>query len=424
MLEKPKLFLNFKEFLVVFFIFLILFSIRFGFLYKEYREFVSKPFYYTWVEVLLSYQKKKKNRTYTVLKVYSPTLDLKFFTTSYKFNDFTNKRVRLKLFPTKRITFFDYLSTAYIPSEINSISDKKKSIESLISEKIAQQHKNKIITEFYQAIFLAKPISKELREKISKWGISHLLALSGFHLAILSGILFLIFKPLYKLLQQRFFPYRFELIDIGFITLVFLGFYVWLVGSPASLIRSFAMMVIGWIVIIFGIELVSFEFLLTAIMFILLLFPKMIVSLSFWFSVFGVFYIFLLIREIKLKNKFLMTFVVSFGIFILMLPIVHIIFPLYTPFQLFSPFLSVLFSLFYPLVILLHILGVGGIFDEVLIDFFKLPSNSIDIKTPLYFGVFYILLSIGAIFSKKLFYILLSIAFLFLVYIILLSLNL
>jgi len=418
MLQKPKLFLNYKEFLVVFFLFLALFSIHLNSLYKEYREFVDKPFYYTWVEVLSQYQKTKKRKTYTVLKVYSPDLDLKFFTTIYKPDNYKNKNIRLKLFPSEKITFLDYLSSSFIPSKINSITPKAQTLKDTISKEIAKQHTNPKVIEFYQAIFLATPISKNLRENISKWGVSHLIALSGFHLAILSGIIFLLLKPIYRVAQQRYFPYRFELIDMGFIVLVILGLYVWFVSSPPSLIRSYVMMLIGWIVMILGIELVSFEFLAVVVMLILLFFPKMLFSLGFWFSVLGVFYIFLLLKNVKSKNSFIMTLIISFGIFILMLPLVHMIFPVTSSLQLFSPFLSIGFSLFYPIAILLHILGVGGVFDSLLIGIFETKSGSIDIITPFYIGVIYLLLSIGAIFSKRVFYLLFGVASLFFIYII------
>ena len=110
--------------------------------------------------MLQQYQKHKDGKTYTILRVYSPILDLNFFTTTYKTDNLINKRVRLKLFPSKRIGFFDYLTTAYISSEINSISPKANNLKSIILQDIAEQHTQSIIIEFYQAIFLAKPLSK------------------------------------------------------------------------------------------------------------------------------------------------------------------------------------------------------------------------------------------------------------------------
>ena len=48
--------------------------------------------------------------------------------------------------------------------------------------------------------FFATPLAKEVREKISLFGVSHLVALSGFHLGILwalvYGGLLLLYRPL------------------------------------------------------------------------------------------------------------------------------------------------------------------------------------------------------------------------------------
>ncbi|HHH51653.1 MAG TPA: ComEC/Rec2 family competence protein [Campylobacterales bacterium] len=417
MLEKPKLFLNSKEFWITVILFFFLFIIRLGLIYNYYNKFIAKPFYYTTVDVLQQYEKHKHGKTYTVLRVYAPSLNLNFFTTTYRVDNLLDKKVRLKLFPSKRISFFDYLGTGYISSEINSISPKITNLKSILSQKIANQHTKSTIIEFYQAIFLAKPLSKKLRKQVSILGVSHLIALSGFHLAILSGILFFLIRPIYSIVQQRYFPYRFDLIDVGLIVLLILGWYVWFVGSPASLMRSYMMMVVGLVVAIMGIELISFEFLITIVMILLLLIPKMLFSLAFWFSVLGVFYIFLLIKRFSNVNKIWMTLIISFGIFVLMLPLIHLIFPTVTSLQLYSPFLSLGFTLFYPLAIGLHIIGIGGVFDSWLINLFGLSSQTTNILVPWYYGVGYIFLSIGAIFSKWAFYLLFLIAFLFMLYI-------
>ena len=417
MIEKPKLFLDYREFLAIFAISVTLLGIRLWVIYGEYKEFVSKPFYYTYVEVLQQYQKHKDRRNYTVLRVYSPSLDLNFFTKTYQDDNFLDKRVRLKLFPSKDISFLEYMSISYIPSKINAIYKKEPTLKDIVSNYISKQHTSKEIANFYQAIFLAKPLPKELRDSISRLGVSHLIALSGFHLAILSGILFFIFRPIYRLVQQRFFPYRFDLIDIGFVVLLFLGWYVWFVNSPASLLRSYMMMVIGWIVVVMGIELVSFEFLATIVMILVLSLPKMLFSMAFWFSVLGVFYIFLLIKRFNNSNKIVMSLVISFGIFILMLPIIHLVFPTVSSLQLLSPILSLVFSIFYPLSMILHIFGVGCFFDEYLLSLLNLSSHTTEIVYSWYFGAFYIALSIGAIFYRWLFYLLCLVAMIFMIYI-------
>ncbi|MCK5855688.1 MAG: ComEC/Rec2 family competence protein, partial [Sulfurovaceae bacterium] len=186
--------------------------------------------------------------------------------------------------------------------------------------------------------------------------------------------------------------------------------YVWFVDSPPSLLRSYTMMVMGWGVLILGIELLTFTFLATMIMMLLLLFPKMLLSLAFWFSVLGVFYIFLLVERFKTLNKFMMMLLISFGIFMLMLPIVHMIFPITSTLQLYSPFLSLAFTPFYPLSILAHLIGYGGVFDGLLLELFSLESETIEIKLDMIYGVGYLILSFGAIWSRWIFYLLFMVA--------------
>ncbi len=410
MIEKPKLFLSLKEFLVVVSIFLLLLSVRLSFIYQEYKAFTQKEFYFTHVEVLQQYKKSKNGKSYTILRVYSQELDLNFFTRTYRDENFLDKALRLKLFPHKKMTFLGYLGSSFIASKINNVYPKIKNFKSVVLEKIAQQHQDGEIIDFYQAIFLATPLSKELRQQVSILGVSHLIALSGFHLGILWGVLFFLFRALYRLVQQHYFPYRFDLIDVGFFVLLLLGWYVWFVDTPASLLRSYTMMVMGWGVLILGIELLTFSFLVTMIMMLLLLFPKMLLSLAFWFSVLGVFYIFLLVERFRTLSNPLMMLLISFGIFVLMLPLVHMIFPLTSTLQLYSPFLSLLFIPFYPLSILAHLIGQGGVFDEWLLRLFSLESETVEIKLDMMYGVGYLLLSFGAIGSRWIFYLLFTVA--------------
>jgi competence protein ComEC len=105
-----------------------------------------------------------------------------------------------------------------------------------------------------------------------------------------------------------------------------------------------------------------------------------------------------------------MTLLISFGIFFLMLPIVHTVFPMTTLYQLTSPFLSLLFSFFYPLSMLLHLLGIGNILDVSLLKLFTLESDEIFSKLPLSYSLSYLSLSFLAIYFKWLFYLLCAIS--------------
>ena len=96
--------------------------------------------------------------------------------------------------------------------------------------------------------------------------------------------------------QQRWFSYRFMLLDLGVLTLGILGYYLWFVDFPPSLLRSYTMLLIAWMMLLMGMELISFEFLGFVLMLLAALFPELTMSVGFWFSASGVFYIYLLLH--------------------------------------------------------------------------------------------------------------------------------
>lgn len=414
-LEKPKLFPEKKSFILVMLFFLFVIVIKLLFTYQSYQEFVSKPFYYTEVEVLNSYEKVKGERRYQVLKLRSEK-GLNFYTTSYAQNDLKHKRLRLQLFPNDKITFTDYLGTFYVKSKIKEQQPIEPTLKDTLLHKVAMQHTEPLMQSFYNAIFFATPLDKTLREKISMLGISHLVALSGFHLGILWGLVYGFLLLLYRPLQQRYFPYRHALFDVGIVAMVFLGLYVWFVDFPPSLVRSYAMVLVGWIVLLLGIQLLSFTFLTTIMLMLVALFPSLMVSLAFWLSVAGVFYIFLLLQYTKGVKVWVITLIIiPLGIFLLMLPVVHALFPVTSDYQLLSPLLSLVFVPFYPLVMLLHLFGFGDLFDSVLLRLFQMPQESREVLLPLWALVVYAGVSIGAIWSQKLFWLVLGLAALYMI---------
>ncbi|HFQ62066.1 MAG TPA: ComEC/Rec2 family competence protein [Epsilonproteobacteria bacterium] len=409
-LQKPKLFPERKGFMLVMGMLILLLSIRLFFAYHTYQNFISKPFYYTYAKVIVAYEKNKGGRYYTVLKLKSDE-GFTFYTTTHRKENFNHKRLRLQIFPNKSIKFRDYLGTFYVKSKIKHQEKVDVTFKNNVLNKVASQHKSTALQSFYNAIFFASPLDKNLREQIAKLGISHLVALSGFHLGILWGLLYGVLLLFYRPMQQKFFPYRHALFDVGFVAMLLLGLYVWFVGFPPSLVRSYAMVLVGWGVLLLGMELLSFTFLTMVLFMLVVLFPSLLVSLSFWLSVTGVFYIFLLLQYTKaFDTKLISLLFIPFGIFLLMLPVVHGIFGLTTPYQLLSPLLSILFVPFYPLVILLHVLGIGDIFDNALLWLFSLPKESLEHFLPVWLVGVYMGLSMGAIWNKKVFYVVLGLA--------------
>jgi competence protein ComEC len=415
-LDKPKLFSEKKTFVWVMLFFLFVICIRLFIEYQSYQRFISKPFYFTYVKVLNTYEKSKGNKHYQVLKLRSED-GLTFYTTNYSKENLNHKRLRLQIYPDKRITFSEYLGTFYVKSRMKDQELLPVTFKDTLLEKVNGQHTNTSLQSFYNAIFFATPLQKDLREKISMLGVSHLVALSGFHLGILWGLVYGVLLLFYKPLQQSYFPYRHALFDVGIVTMILLGLYVWFVDFPPSLLRSYAMVLVGWIVLLLGIELLSFTFLTTIMMILVALFPSLLVSLSYWFSVAGVFYIFLVLQYSKgVKVWIISLILIPLGIFVLMLPVVHTVFGVTSTYQLLSPLLSLLFVPFYPLVIGLHIVGFGSLLDTALSNLFNVPQDRTEAFLPIWALLGYIIMSVGAIWSKKLFGLILGSASLYMVY--------
>ena len=415
-LEKPELFPEKKTFIWFILGLCLILCIRLFIEYQSYQNFITKPFYYTYADVLSSYEKTKGSKRYRVLKLRSDE-GFTFYTTSYRKDDYTHKRLRLQIFPNESISFKDYLGTFYVKSRIKDEEVLPFTFKDDLLEKVAVQHEDSALQSFYNAIFFATPLERDLREKISMLGVSHLVALSGFHLGILWGLLYGLLLLLYRPFQQHSFPYRHALFDVGLVVMIFLGIYVWFVDFPPSLVRSYAMVLVGWLVLLLGMELLSFTFLTTVGVALMALFPSLIVSLAFGLSIAGVFYIFLLLQYSKGMKTWIITLIlIPFGIFVLMLPIVHTIFGVTSNYQLLSPLLSLLFVPFYPLVMLLHLLGMGGILDNGLLWLFALPSQSKEILLPGWVTFIYMVLSLGAIWSKQLFWLVSGLASSYMIY--------
>ncbi|UFH58990.1 ComEC/Rec2 family competence protein [Sulfurovum mangrovi] len=375
-LQKPPLFTDRKSVTWVLLGFLSVVILRLAFSYQEYRSFIAKPFYYTYADVISEKVKKRHGKSYRVLKLHTDE-GLDFITTSYTQNSFAKKRLRLQIFPDEKISFRGYLGTFFVKSRIKEVFPLQETLKERLLQKVAVQHQSETLASFYHAIFFATPLHTDLREQIAKLGVSHLIALSGFHLGILWGIIYGLTAMIYRVFQQRYFPYRFILIDVGAATLLVLAWYLWFVGFPPSLVRSYMMLLMGWTVLVLGMELVSFSFLFTVVGVVLALSPSLVVSLGFWFSVSGVFSIFLLLQYTQNIDKYILTFlIIPVGVFVLMLPIVHSTFAVTSSYQLLSPLLSLIFIPFYPIVMVLHLLGYGGILDGLLLGLFQLPADA------------------------------------------------
>jgi competence protein ComEC len=189
---------------------------------------------------------------------------------------------------------------------------------------------------------------------------------------------------------------------------------------PPSLLRAYAMVLVGWLALLFGVELLSFSFLAVCGVALLALFPGLGLSIGFWLSVAGVFFIYLFLQYTRSWPAWAIFLGLNLWVYLAMLPVVHAIFPLFSPWQILSPLLTLLFTVFYPLSMVLHLLGWGGAMDGWLHALLTLPSarSVVTFKTPLWLLVLFLALSLLAVRHRVALYLQAAVAGLFFVYLV------
>ena len=354
--------------------------------------------------MLKQYKKTKltkhgHHRTYQVLKLRSED-GLNFYTITKKDQeDILGKTLSLEIWP-KEISFYKYISTFFAYSKILDISNANDTF-SYIDKYIKNSHKDINATHIYQALYTAKALPKELQEKFSYLGISHLVAISGFHLGVLSAIIFFILKYPYIYLQQRYFPYRNYHIDIFLIVSFILGLYTILLDYPPSLLRAYVMLIVGFILYDRGYKLISMQTLFVSVAVAVAITPSLLFTLGFYLSVAGVFYIFLFLIHFKHLSKVIQFILIPFWVYLMMLPITLSIFHNFCILHPLSILWSSLFSIFYPLSILLHTINIGDRMDFILKYLLQLDIDMYKLKFDMVFVYIEIILSIISIYKRS-----------------------
>lgn len=368
--------------------------------YSKYQELIDDEVYETKVKVLNIYPKKD----YNILRLSASNFD--FFTNIDKSESVEKLDILNILILSKNISFLDYLKGFYAKSIIFKKIEKQSSFKDEIIKKIDSNHKDNIIKELFQALFLAIPISKELRDICTNYGISHLIALSGFHLGVLSFVIYWIFYFPYNYLHKRYFSYRNKKYDLLLITISFLFFYLILTNVVPSLLRAFVMFVFAIFLLRYNIKLFSYTTLFIVFLIVISLFPKYFFSLGFWFSIIAVFYIFLFLQYFSKLNKYLQIVLFNLWMFLIFNPIVHFYFPQTSYEQFLSPLITILFTFFYPFEIFAHIFDFAIYFDGFIKKFLYWDMYVYNVETPFYFFIVYLMFSLASIFYKKAFWVL------------------
>ncbi|WQZ71906.1 ComEC/Rec2 family competence protein [Helicobacter pylori] len=375
-------------------------------LYLEYLNYqkldFSKPTSLS-AQILLQYPKIKDQKTYFVLKLQSKGM---IFYTTIK-EPLKNLQYRHAQFfgRIKSCSFLESLKSCFFQTYSFSLT-RKHNFKSHLRHFIDSAHSSTLVGNLYRALFIGDSLNKDLRDRANALGINHLLAISGFHLGILSASVYFLFSLFYTPLQKRYFPYRNAFYDIGVLVWVFLLGYLLLLDFLPSFFRAFLMGLLGFLACFFGVRILSFKLLVLACCIAIALLPKLLFSVGFLLSVCGVWYIFLFLKHTQiffkdssfLKRSF-QAIVLSVLVFLNMLIVAHAFFPMFSPYQLFSIPLGLIFIVFFPLSLFLHAVGLGSLLDHFLSMPLTIPT--ISISSPLWLlGVHLFLTILSARFFK------------------------
>ena len=383
-------------------IFILFFALLINILleYSKYLEFIDEEVFETKVEVLNIYQKDD----FDILKLKSSNFE--FFTNMPKNEEIKRFDLLNILIVSRNIDFIDYLKGFYTKTIYFDELQKEQTFKDKIIKNIENNHQDEKIIELFNALFLAVLVSKELRDVITAYGIAHVVALSGFHLVVLSFVIYWILYFPYKFFQDRYFPYRNRKLDILLITIAILFYYLILTDIVPSLLRAFVMFCLGIYLLRSNIKILSYMTLFYTFLIVIAFYPKYIFSIGFWFSIFAVFYIYLFIQYFKNYNKWLLFIFFNIWMFLIFNPIVHYYFPQTSYEQFYSIPITIFFNFFYPAEIFAHIFGFSNYFDEYLKIFIEYKIYVYEVFTPLYFYILYLFVSFLSIWSKKAFLVL------------------
>ena len=391
---------NYNKKLALIFFLIFIFLINLSIEYNKYLDFIDEEVYEVKAEVLNIYEKPKNN----ILRLKTQNFD--FFANIDKSEEVRKSEMLNIAIISLNISFYDYLKGFYATTiYFDKIEKTPKFIDKII-EKINSNHEDEMIKELFQTLFLGTTISKELRDICTNYGISHVIALSGFHLAVLSFTIYWVLYFPYSFFHQKYFSYRNKKYDLILISLVILFYYLILTDIIPSLLRAFVMLILTIYFLRSNIKIVSYTNLFFTFLIVIALFPKFLFSLGFWFSIIAVFYIFLFIQYFKNLNKYFQIIFFNVWMFLVFNPIVHFYFPQTTYEQFLSIIINILFAIFYVFEIVAHIFGFAIYFDGFIKDFLSYKMNVFSVETPFYFLLIYMIFSLISVFNKKAFWIL------------------
>ena len=172
---------------------------------------------------------------------------------------------------------------------------------------------NKIDTTGYIKTFLLgdkSSIEEEILSKYQDNGISHLFAISGMHITLITSIILSILK---KLTYNNYIKYS--------IVTIILLFYLFLTGNSPSIIRTVVLFIITSINLCFNLKIKSIDEILLTLSIICIINPYLIYNVGFQFSYTISFFLILFSNKTKGKKKLISNLYTSYICFLVSLPI-------------------------------------------------------------------------------------------------------
>ena len=334
-------------------------------------------------KVSVNFTKEKNGKKRQIIRIDTPNFS--FYSVASKKDEIALYDIVAFSVQPIDVGFADYLGGSfYMPSYDRAVIKRDNSLRQRAINFISSQHENAKISQLFSALFLGTNVFGELRDDVSNWGVAHLIAISGYHLGVISAVCFFVLKLVFKPIYARYLPYRSYIFDISIAVFLVLCFYFYMIGFIASFLRAFLMSVAGFYMICKKIKILNFYTLFGVIFFSIALFPQLLFSVGFYFSCLGVFYIFVYLLYFAPKFSLLAnSLLLNLYVFFAMEVAVLYFFPLISLLQLSVLALNYIFSIFYPLSFLLHLFEYGGIFDEILSKMlsFRLSSGSLEVST-------------------------------------------
>ncbi|MBO7120251.1 MAG: ComEC/Rec2 family competence protein [Bacteroidaceae bacterium] len=173
------------------------------------------------------------------------------------------------------------------------IEEKAKTVQATLTARLERSGVSPRTLALGEALVVGKKddLSRETKEAYRQVGASHLLALSGMHLGIIYGFLYLIF-----IRWVRFSKWRWHALPL---VLLLLWGYALVAGMPVSLVRAALMLSIFTILSLMQYETDPLHVLALSAIIILLIAPTDLLSISFQLSFAAMFFILALWRPVS-----------------------------------------------------------------------------------------------------------------------------